>query len=139
MVSKFVSCSEYALNMILNVSLFPGQPESCCATSTSNANSACFTADSVELESPDFSQRCLPTLEVMRPDLEVVKRCVASADCTDGNVCIALREDQHIIRISFVEHHDAIEEKRMVWNGPPEELLEDSKYRLRDSQPSQTI
>lgn len=74
----------------------------------------------------------MATLEVLRPDVEVVKRCMASADCTDGNVCVTLREDQHVIRIVYVERRDAAEENTVVWNGPPEELFQDGEHLFLD-------
>lgn len=57
---------------------------------------------------------------------------MASADCTDGNVCVTLREDQHVIRIMYVERRDAVEEKTVVWNGPPEELFQDGEHLFLD-------
>ncbi|EKM53148.1 uncharacterized protein PHACADRAFT_210853 [Phanerochaete carnosa HHB-10118-sp] len=113
------------LGWCMNSAWFLSQPEGCCDTNETTPNSSCFTADAVQSRPSVPRQKCAPTLEVLRPDLEVARRCAAAADCAEGNECVRLREDQHIMRVDFAPPGHDGGHQTMVWSGPPEEFFED--------------
>lgn len=63
-------------------------------------------------------------LEVLRPDVEVAKRCTAPADCAEGSACVSLREDQRVMRVEFIPPGHS-ERRVTIWSGPREEFFED--------------
>ncbi|GJE92322.1 hypothetical protein PsYK624_084760 [Phanerochaete sordida] len=113
------------LRWCMDSAWFLGQPTSCCDAQDPMSSSACFVSDAVESHVPDRAQRCASTLEVLRPGLEVVKRCTAAADCAEGSVCIRPRGDQRIMRVDFTAPGRDDAHHTMVWSGPPEEFFED--------------
>lgn len=53
-----------------------------------------------------------------------VSRCKTSSDCTTSWSCIALRQDQQLVRITLMNALDDQQEQVVVWSGPRREIWE---------------
>lgn len=71
---------------------------------------------------------------MLRPDAADTKRCSGPTDCAEGDLCMKLRDDEQITRLTFrppsvtdLPRTDEMSLKVVVWNGPKAELLADGK------------
>ena len=88
---------------------------------------ACFVETSSKM------YRCSPTLSILQPESETVKRCSLSADCSDHRLCVRPSVNEELVRIGVWVPHanetsdegDLSEMKFVIWSGPSEEILEE--------------
>ena len=93
-------------------------PHGCCASPPRGPGSEACLVPLTEGESP----RCANAQELLVPTTSAVTRCEGS--CTDGQMCVRLREGEEFLRISVQSEDHKSPTRVVLWRGARDEIYQ---------------